>query len=122
MEPKRSNKEWLSWQSVVYALLVVTACCFASLGVAQQPAATQAPSMAQTPPPAPQSAAISGQESDQGPESLHILVGHSLLIRTPSRIKRILTGNPTVVESVMTSPQEVVLTAKQTGGSSLMLW
>ncbi|MGB7554264.1 MAG: type II and III secretion system protein family protein, partial [Candidatus Korobacteraceae bacterium] len=63
-----------------------------------------------------------GQDSDQSPESLHIVVGHSLLIRTPSRIRRILTGNPTVIESVMTSPQEVVITAKQTGGSSLMLW
>jgi len=26
---------------------------------------------------------------------MHIVVGHSLLIHTPSRIKRILTGNPT---------------------------
>ncbi|HZL68353.1 MAG TPA: pilus assembly protein N-terminal domain-containing protein [Candidatus Limnocylindrales bacterium] len=123
MEPKRPNKERLSWQSAAYVLLVVMACCFAILGAAaQQPPAAQAPSMAQTPPPAPQSVAAPGQEGEQGPESLHIVVGHSLLIRTPSRIKRILTGNPTVVESVMTSPQEVVLTAKQTGGSSLMLW
>jgi pilus assembly protein CpaC len=37
-------------------------------------------------------------------------------------VKRILTGNPTVLESVLTSPQEIVLTAKQTGGSSLLVW
>ena len=61
-------------------------------------------------------------EADQGPETLHIVVGHSLLIHTPSRIKRILTGNPAVIESVMTSPREVVITAKTPGGSSLMLW
>ena len=53
---------------------------------------------------------------------MHIVVGHSLLIHTPSRIKRILTGNPTVIESVLTSPRELVITAKTPGGSSLMLW
>ena len=42
--------------------------------------------------------------SERGPESVHIVVGHSLLIRTPSRVKRILTGNPAVIESVLTSP------------------
>jgi pilus assembly protein CpaC len=89
---------------------------------AQQPAATPASSTAQTATPVSRPGAALGQESDQSPESLHLVVGHSLLIRTPSRIKRILTGNPTVIESVMTSPQEVVITAKQTGGSSLMLW
>jgi pilus assembly protein CpaC len=49
-------------------------------------------------------------------------VGHSLLIRTQSRVKRILTGNPSVLESVMTSPNEVALTAKAPGGSSFLLW
>jgi len=60
--------------------------------------------------------------SDQSPEAVHIAVGHSILVRTQSRVKRILTGNPTVIESVLTSPTELVLTAKTTGGSSLLLW
>ena len=50
------------------------------------------------------------------------MVGHSLVLRTSSRVKRILTGNPAVIETVMASPTEVVLTAKQPGGSSLVLW
>jgi len=50
------------------------------------------------------------------------VVGHSLVLRTSSRVKRILTGNPAVIETVMASPTEVVLTAKQPGGSSLVLW
>ncbi|HVO78935.1 MAG TPA: pilus assembly protein N-terminal domain-containing protein [Candidatus Bathyarchaeia archaeon] len=53
---------------------------------------------------------------------MHIVVGHSLVLRTSSRVKRILTGNPAVIETVMASPTEVVLTAKQPGGSSLVLW
>ena len=60
--------------------------------------------------------------AEQGPETVHIVVGHSLLIHTPSRVKRILTGNPEVIESVVTSPAELVITAKRPGSSSLMLW
>jgi pilus assembly protein CpaC len=88
--------------------LTVTAVCLAAVVVAaEQPAASRAP--------AP------GQEADQG-QILHVVVGHSVMVRTSSRVKRILTGNPAVIESVMTSPQELVVTAKQPGGSSLMLW
>jgi len=56
------------------------------------------------------------------PDVLRISVGHSLLIKSPTRVRRMLTGNPAVLESVLTSPNEVVVTAKQTGGSSLLLW
>ena len=56
------------------------------------------------------------------PGSVHIVVGHSLLVRTPSRVRRILTGNPAVIETVLTTPTELVVTAKQAGGSSLILW
>ncbi len=122
MERNRPKKGWWSRQGLGQALLVLVACGYASVGIAaQQPAVTPASGTAQTATSASRPGAP-GQEGDQGPESLHLVVGHSLLIRTPSRIKRILTGNPTVIESVMTSPQEVVITAKQTGGSSLMLW
>lgn len=77
--------------------------------------AQQAPSIQATP-------GVPHTEAQQVPEALHIAVGHSLLIRTPSRVKRLLTGNPAVLESVLTTPNEVVLTAKQTGSSSLVLW
>ncbi len=89
----------------------------------QQPTTTQVPYTEQAPASTPQSPrAAQRQQGEQGPESVHIMVGHSLLIRTPSRIKRVLTGNPAVIESVLTSPRELVITAKATGGSSLMLW
>lgn len=78
----------------------------------------QPPPAAQNVQPPPSAA----EPAEQGPESLHVVVGHSVLVRTASRLKKILTGNPSVIETVMTSPSELVLTAKQTGGSSLMLW
>jgi len=87
----------------------------------QQPTTSQAPYPEQAPAstPPPQAAP---QQQGEGPESVHIVVGHSLLIRTPTRIKRVLTGNPAVIESVLTSPRELVITAKAPGSSSLMLW
>jgi pilus assembly protein CpaC len=93
----------------------------------QAPAPTQQPTTSQvsyteqapasTPPPQ-----ATLQQQGEGPESVHVIVGHSLLIRTPTRIRRVLTGNPAVIESVLTSPRELVVTAKTPGGSSLMLW
>jgi len=94
-------------------------------GVAQAPASVSEPA-AQTPPishaASKQLPGTSGAAGDQTSEALHVVVGHSLVIRTPSRVRRVLTGNPAVIESVLTSPQELVVTAKQTGGSSLLLW
>jgi len=100
---KVNEKRWF-WQMFRPASMV----CFAALAwAADQPTASRAP--------AP------GQQSEQV-QTLHVVVGHSVMVRTPSRVKRILTGNPAVIESVLTSPQELVVTAKQPGGSSLMLW
>lgn len=88
---------------------------------APQPA-PQAPAMAHAATTDRQPAAAAAQEGEQSSEAVHVVVGHSVVVRTPSRVKRILTGNPAVIESVLTSPQELVVTAKQPGGSSLMLW
>jgi pilus assembly protein CpaC len=105
-------------QTIPGVLLGLILCFAGALANAQQPSSVQAPPAAQNvePPPPPSTA------GEQGTDTLHIVVGHSVLVRTQSRVKRILTGNPSVLESVMTSPFEVVLTAKQPGGSSLVLW
>ena len=141
MKRKRPTKERLLWQSMFFVLLAGTALCLTTLATAsqqppaqqaptpaqapattQQPSTTQAPGPAQAPASPPQSPSVSGQQGEQGPEIVHIVVGHSLLIHAPSRIKRVLTGNPAVIESVPISPRELVITAKQPGGSGLMLW
>jgi pilus assembly protein CpaC len=104
---------------IVLFLLSVVLCFVPASAAADQPAVGQNPT-AQAPPaqlpPSPQA------QSEHEPESIHIIVGHSLLVRTASRVKRVLTGNPSVIESVVPSPREVVLTAKVAGGSSVMLW
>jgi pilus assembly protein CpaC len=88
---------------------------------AQQPTTSQVSYTEQAPASTPPPQATL-QPQGEGPESVHVIVGHSLLIRTPTRIRRVLTGNPAVIESVLTSPRELVVTAKTPGGSSLMLW
>lgn len=112
MALSRRSKNGLSWRGTTCALFACTVFTIAALtAVAQNEPTTQAPAMQ-----------ASAPASQGGPENIHIVVGHSLLIRTPSRVKRILTGNPAVIESVVTSPAELVITAKSPGSSSLMLW
>ena len=57
-----------------------------------------------------------------GNQVLHILVGHSVLIRTDPRLQRVLVGNPAVVTTATTAPNEVVVTATAAGSSSVILW
>jgi pilus assembly protein CpaC len=57
-----------------------------------------------------------------GNEVLHILVGHSAVIRTDPRLTRVLVGNPAVVTTATTAPNEVVVTAAAAGSSSVVLW
>jgi pilus assembly protein CpaC len=55
-------------------------------------------------------------------QSLHVLVGRSIFIRTPARLKRVYVSNPAVVDSFTSSPSQIVVTAKAAGVSSLILW
>src|SRR5215470_3314600 len=61
-------------------------------------------------------------ESFAGNQVLHILVGHSVVIRTQARLRRVLVGNPAVVTTATTAPNELVVTAATAGSSSVVLW
>src|SRR5690242_11437666 len=79
-----------------------------------------APAMAQVPAaPAEQQAPA---ENTGGNQVVHILVGHSVVIDTDPRLTRVLVGNPTVVTTATTAPNEVVVTATAPGSSSVVLW
>jgi len=55
-------------------------------------------------------------------EEIHLLVGHTMVLRTNSRLKRVLVGNPAVVTTSTTSPNEVVVTPIAPGASSILMW
>jgi pilus assembly protein CpaC len=128
MKTMGQSKKELLWQSGVVLLLLSALFLIGAGSAIAQQASTSSPeqTIASTNSSAAQGPASSGpsstQQGGQGSETVHIIVGHSLVINTPSRVKRVLTGNPDVIESVVTSPGELVVTAKKTGSSSLVLW
>jgi pilus assembly protein CpaC len=75
------------------------------------------------PPPA-QSAEQPAPVPQAAPETqtLHILVGRSVVINSQARLRRVLVSNPAVLETVTINPTQLVVTAKAVGTSSLVLW
>lgn len=55
-------------------------------------------------------------------ESVHILVGRSVVINMQARLRRVYISNPAVLESATTSATQVVLTTKASGTSNVVFW
>ena len=79
------------------------------------PAVTQATAAAVQQAPAQTAAAES-----EGPQTLHLLVGRSLVISSPTKIKRVSLADPTIAEAIVVSPFQVLVNGKTPGGVSLL--
>jgi pilus assembly protein CpaC len=55
-------------------------------------------------------------------DRLHLLVGRSLVITSPTRVKRISIADPNIADAIVISPYQVLLNGKQPGGVSLVIW
>src|SRR5262245_54744178 len=90
-----------------------------AVAVAQaQPAANpQAPAAAPVP-----AAQEPGTQDSSEPQTLHLLVGRSLVITSPSRIKRVSLADPDIAEALVVSPTQVLVNGKKPGGVSLLVW
>lgn len=55
-------------------------------------------------------------------QALHIFVGKSVVINLQSPVTRILSSNPTVIDTLATSPTQIVVEGKTAGSSSLIVW
>ena len=53
---------------------------------------------------------------------LHVVVGRSIFVNTQSRLRRVYVANPAVLESYTSDPNQIVVTAKTPGISTLVLW
>ena len=62
------------------------------------------------------------QQSGEVPQALHLLVGRSLVITSPSRIKRVSLADPAIAEAIVVSPTQVLVNGKAPGGVSLIIW
>lgn len=100
------------------AILAVTYCGHAMAQNAVATAAIKPPAAQQSPAAAQQPAS----ENFSGSQVLHILVGHSVVIHTEARLRRVLVGNPAAVTTTTTAPNELVVTAAATGSSSVVIW
>jgi len=108
----------LPYRSTACALLSVLCATTAyAQRDADQPAAPQGATI--NSPAQPQSLVLNQTPTQ---ETLHVLVGRSLLLNSVNAIRRIFIGNPTVLSSLTASPQELVVTAKSPGVSSLVIW
>ena len=54
-------------------------------------------------------------------KSLHVVLGHSVFIDTKTRLRRVFVSDPTVINSVTLSPNQIIVTAMTPGISSLTL-
>src|SRR6266852_3498513 len=55
-------------------------------------------------------------------QALHVFVGKSVVINLQSPVTRILSSNPAVIDTLATSPTQIVVEGKLAGSSSLILW
>jgi pilus assembly protein CpaC len=63
-----------------------------------------------------------GEPASTEAQPLHILVGKSVVINLQTRLTRVLASNPGVIETLVTSPTQLVVEARAAGNSSLILW
>jgi pilus assembly protein CpaC len=70
----------------------------------------------------PQAGGGQQPQASEAPQVLHLLVGRSLVITSPTRIKRVSLADPSIAEAVVVSPNQVLVNGKAPGGVSLILW
>ena len=100
--------------------VVNSAVALLTVSVAMVAAQAQAPTVATGSPSQEPQAAQSALSPET--QSVHIQVGRSIILNTQARLRRIVISNPDVLETTTISTSQVVVTAKQPGNSSLVLW
>lgn len=69
-----------------------------------------------------QAGADAAAQQAEGPQTLHLLVGHSILITSPTRVKRVSIADPSIAEAIVVTPYQVQINGKAPGGVSLIVW
>jgi pilus assembly protein CpaC len=112
---KRKNKSW------AFGLALAGGMLLNSQGALAQQAQPMPAQAVPTATPAVPKEASQLQESDTA-QSLHLLVGRSLVLTSPTRIKRVSLADPAIAEAIVVSPYQVLVNGKIPGGVSLLLW
>ncbi|SEG52755.1 pilus assembly protein CpaC [Bryocella elongata] len=123
-------KSAISKHALSAALLALTICASA-----QQPAKPLLLAIApKAVPPAPAAASAPATpvsslspmplavQAASSTDTLHVLVGQSLMLHDVNPLRRIYVGNPAILQTFTSGPQEVILTAKAAGVSTMVVW
>lgn len=112
------------YQTVRLAFGLFMALCFsAAATLAQQPPVAPAPGVPETQAPASSPQTPSGTQGEsEAPQTLHLLVGRSIVISSPARIKRVSLADPNIAEAIVVSPTQVLVNGRTPGGVSLIIW
>src|SRR5215469_12713810 len=106
-----------SFKRSIFLVLLMSSLALAGQDAAQaNPPAAPAQSQASSAP--PQQPASEPAEG----ETVHVLVGKSIVINVQQPMTRVLSSNPAAVETMATSPTQIVVEGKAAGASSLILW
>ena len=115
--------------TAIFAIGAMTVCLFAPAVLGRQQTAApaselQVPAMpaAAIPAQPPQAGTTQSSQQQQEPQVLHLLVGRSLIITSPTRIKRVSLADPSIADVDVVTPFQVVVNGKAPGGVSLILW
>jgi len=82
---------------------------------------TPAQAASQETPPAPPPATATAPETP-GAAPLRVMVGKSLLLKTPVRLKRVSVTDPTVADALVVTPTQVLVNGLSPGEVSLLIW
>lgn len=66
-----------------------------------------------------------GKAAPQGStmtETLHLLVGQSLVINLPERVTRVSIADPNIADALIVTPKEILLNGKSPGEVSVVIW
>ena len=81
----------------------------------EQPAKANPPTPPQEPRPAQ-------PQQPEAPGVLHLMVGRSLVLTSPVRIKRVSIADPNIADAIIVSPNQILINGKAPGGVTLVLW
>jgi pilus assembly protein CpaC len=103
------------------ALLGVLPAWAGSAGRDRGAETTPAQAASQETPPAPPPATATAPETP-GAAPLRVMVGKSLLLKTPVRLKRVSVTDPTVADALVVTPTQVLVNGLSPGEVSLLIW
>jgi pilus assembly protein CpaC len=110
MNVSKSRYKMLTMAATMLVVILLALLNVGARGNEGFAAQTGAAAATQAPPPA------------SSAEALHLLVGRSLVISSQARIFRVSVADPAIVDAMVVSPIQILISGKSAGVASLVVW